>query len=672
MIRNPRPVRPPKIDRVSVANWLQGKSSTQDDGRVENEGLTASQNVLLEQDGVIRPWPSMVLYGEQPTGTILGEVGEFKEVDGATVTKWLITVQNVSGTARVYIRKDLDAWVECTGKNYSLTASCRFSQIDDKVLITNGVDNLSYLDIPTKTVIPFVAVNTPSTTSATPTGLAGALATLSYKVTSSNQGESAASVAFTCTVGKIRGTWNGTTEYVTITADRETNASYYHVYINDASTSTSGQWEYIGSVRDPGTGTTWSFIDTGSVAPDYTRTAPIADSSIGPKASRSSVVNGQVFLLGDPDAPRDIIFGGNTIGNELNFSPYGGGGTTQVGAGGKEVPVKVVSFRTGRGEPAITVLCQSTGGRGKRYILTPQTITVGETLIGYFRVDEDNGEDGTDAPDGVISYQDALWYPSLDGFKSTYTKQQLQNILSTDKVSGRIQPDVDNISLANLDKCVGVAYKGRLYWALPVGSENNNQIWTLDLERGRGWMLPRIADVDWLMVYEDNSGITHLIALSNNQIYEFTYSSLTNDDGTAFGTYVRSGIIKFSKDGMDWASVIDVTFVFLRPRGHINLTVSGLSEDNQTSQSVGSDTFNGTTAIAGWSEGGFSEPTLGWGETLDVPNSTGITRKSKTIEIDEELNWLYWEISTDEAGVDYALSDVIIRYVNVGTKDLTE
>lgn len=670
MIPTPRVTTPPRIRKVSVNNWLKGKTSTNDDGRTDPEGLSATQNVLLEQDGVIRPWMSMSQYGEQPTGTVLGEIYEFKEVDGATDTNWMISVQNVAGTAKVYIRKDQEAWIEISGKTYDTTAPCRFTQVDDKVLICNGVDNLSYFDIPTQTVVPFVQVNTPSNASATRgAGLSANPYTLSYKVTSSNQGESAASTAFTVTVNKIRGSWSGATENVTITADTEVGAEYYHVYINDAYTSTSGEWEYIGSVADPGTAT-WSFLDDGTVSPDYTRTAPISDSSAGPKATRASVINGQVFLIGDPDRPRDIIHGGNTRGNELNFSPYGGGGSFQVGAGGKELPAKIIGFRDGRGFPAITVLCRSTGGNGKRYIVSPETLTLGSTIIDYFKVSEDNGESGTDAPDGVISYMDALWYPSLEGFKTTFTKQQVQNILSTDKVSRNIETDVSQISLSYLDKAVGVAHRGRLYWALPVGSTSNNQIWTLDLDRGRGWMLPRIANVDWMWTYEDNNGSTHLLVLSDNTIYEFSYSAFTSDDGTPFSTYVRSGILKFSEDGMDWASVIDVTFVFLRPRGSINLTVSGLGEDNETSQSIGSDTFTSPAGTAGWGEDGFG--ILGWGETLEVPNSSGLTRKTKTIEIDEELQWLYWELSTEDSGVDYALSDVVVRYVPIGTKDLSE
>lgn len=666
----------PKIQRVSLNDWLKGKGSTQDDGRIDPSGLTAAQNVLLEQDGVIRPWPSMVAYGPQPTGTVLGEVGDFKVVDGLTDTKWLITVQNVSGTARVYIRKDQDAWIECTGKDFDLTARCHFAQIDNKVLITNGVDNLSYLDIDPDSgtyqdVIPFVQVDTPSTTGAVQTGLTGTTYPLSYKVTSSNQGESAASAAFTVNVVKIRGSWNGTSEYVTITADRETNAEYYHVYINDASNSSSGEWEYIGSVKDPGTGSTWSFRDTGSVSPDYTRTAPLGDSSAGPKASRASVINGRVYLTGDADNPRYVRFGGDVLGSELDFSPYGGGGYVEIGAGGKEIPLKVVSFRNGQGIPSIMALCQTSGGRGKRYILSPETTTLGSTLINFMSVAEDNGEDGTDAPDGVLVYKDALWYPSLDGFKSTFTKQQIQNILSTDEVSEAIEPDVNNISLSYLDKCCGVAFKGRLYWALPVGSSSNNQIWTLDLKRGRGWMLPRNVDADWLTLYEDNAGKTHFLVLSNNNIYEFSYASLTNDDGTAFSTYARSGIIKFSDDGEEYASVIDIKFVFLRPRGSIEIQVDGLLEDEETSQSTGTKSFNTATEYAGWSETSFTSPNE-WGTTLEVPEGSTISRKTTTVEIDEELKWLTWSIKTNDAGVDYRLADVIVRYVNIGTKDESE
>ena len=43
-------------------------------------------------------------------------------------------------------------------------------------------------------------------------------------------------------------------------------------------------------------------------------------------------------------------------------------------------------------------------------------------------------EAGTDSPDALIVYNNSLFYPSRDGFKTTGTKPQLQNVLSTDRV----------------------------------------------------------------------------------------------------------------------------------------------------------------------------------------------------------------------------------------------
>lgn len=670
----PKATKAPTIARLALSNWRKGYSSDLDDGRTPQDGLRAANNVLLDQDGVIRPWMSLVEYGPQPDGTILGSIGEFKEVVGSVITIWMITVQNVAGTGKVFIRKDNDAWIECIGKTYDDEAPCYFTQVDDKVLITNGVDNLSYLNIDTKTITPFVSIdNVTGLAGTVGAGLTGTTYTIAMQVTASNNGETAGSTKVTKTVSKIRETWDPSTGNETISWEwdrmQDANGVYaprYHLYLADTA---GGTPEYLTTVADPGSGTKVTWLDNGSLPTDLTRTVPAGDTTAGPKFKRSTTVNGQVFGWGDPDDIRTIRFGG--VGDDvLDFSPYNGGGSTKIGNGGKEVPVQVKGFRKGTGESAITVLCQSTGGKGRRYIMTPDTITAGETIISYFKIEEDSGEAGTDAADSVIVYQDALWYFSLDGVKTTYTKAQVQSILSTDNASNLIQPDLVNINLNQIDKCVGVAYEDKLYWALPVGSESNNQIWTLDLKTGRGWMLPRTCNADWIGTYQDNSGNTHFIALVDNEIFEFSYSQLTTDKNTAFGTYAKSGIIKFSEDGMEWAKVIDVTFVLLRPRGNINVTVSGLTEDNETAQSIGSNAYMSSSGLSGWGQGGWGE--YGWGETISVPTTSAISRKTTTIEVDEELNWLQWELQTTEAGCDYALSDVIIRYVNIGTKDLTE
>lgn len=674
MLPVPKPIATPKIDRVSVKNWLKGTTTALDDGRTPVDGLRASGNVILDQDGTIRPRPSLVRYGTQPTGTILGEVYEFRKASataGAVDEYWLITMQLVAGVAKIYVNKDGGAWTVCNGKTYSTTASAHFMQVDNKVLIMNGSDFLSYLDIPTLVVTPFVALSTQSITSAVATTIGGAGFTYYYQVTAnSTVGETAASVATSVAVTKLRDLWIAASEYVTITWPANPTATAtttYNVYLAVQNPSGGGTATLIAAGVQGLT-----FRDDGTAAADVNTPAPLGDSTAGPKCTRGSVINGQVFLVGDKDNPRYIRYGG-TGASVLDFSPFNGGGWVEIARGTKEIPVAVKAFRDGRGNPQINVLCQGTNGTGKRYLMSSQTVTVGTTVIAFFDITEDNGQDGTDSPDGVIVYRDSIWYPSRDGFKTTGTKPQLQNILSTDTVSETILNDVRNLNSAYMSLCVGLAFQGRLYWAVANGATANNEIWILDLNRGGAWMKPWNVAASWMMLYNDNAGQTHHIILKNNVLYELTYAQASNDDGTSFATNATSGLIKFSEDTLEWAKVIDISFVLLRPQGVINFAVSGKTEDSSFA-GVGTGSYVGTSSVAGWGEagwGGAPNKIFGWSNFSVVPISFGAAQQLVTVEVDEELNYIAWELDTNSLATDYQLADVIIRKINIGVKDLS-
>lgn len=655
----------PKIERLSLKDWMRGVTTSNDDARTATDGLRGAGNVVLDQDGTLRPRPSMSAYGSTLPGTVLGEVYEFVEATTSGSTNWLIAMINVAGTARPYICKDGEAWAATTGKTYDTSASAHFVQVDNKVLVMNGTDNLSYFDISTststKTIVPFTALSTPSAPTVTMSGSTSSTYTYYYRVSAnSTVGETIASTAGSDTTGKLRDTWTLNTDFMTITWSAVTSAVSYNVYMG----TVSGQEFLIASGI-----TGLSYVDDGTAVPDVTRLYPTGNSTAGPKVTRGSVINGQVFLTGDADNPRYVWFGGNTDSSKIDFSPFGGGGNVEIGRGTKEFPVKVMSFRDGKGTPKITVLCRGTNGSGKRYLMTPSSVTVGDVSIDFMEVTEDNGQDGTDSPDGVVLYNDSLWYPSRDGFKTTGTKPQLQNILSTNRVSNTIQPDIKNLNISAMDMCVGLGYEGKLYWSLPVGSSSNNQIWVLDLDRKGAWMKPWSISADWMWLYNDNDGVTHFCVLVDNEIFELSYNQATNDNGVAFPTSATSGIIKFSEDGMEWAKIIDVTFILLRPQGNITLSVSGKTEDSAL-DTIGSETYNPETSISGWSEGSW-ESYLGWADSDTVPTSYGDARAAVVIEIDEILNWFKWELSTEDLGVDYQLSDVVARFVRVGVIDIT-
>jgi hypothetical protein len=655
MVFTPTQIKPPKIERISIRSWEEGYISQLDIGRTPSEGLTGATNAMLYQDGTIGPRPSLLPYGRVPLGTVLGEVYEF--LNSSTLEKWLITLQNVSGTTKVTICKDGGAWQVINGKTYDNLAAAHFVQIDDKVLVMNGQDNLSYFDILANTVVPFVALTTPAIPTIVRTGLSGTTYTYYYRVTAnSTVGETAASPVASQQVSLIRAAWDSTTNYLTINWTAVPGAQSYNVYIGETSDA-----QYL--VASALTGT--SFKDDGTTVKDVTRVAPTGDTTSGPKVARGTVINGQVFLTGDKDNPRYVRFGGKGAA-VLDFSPYGGGGWNEIGRGSKEFPVAVKQFRTGQGTPTPMVLCRGTNGSGKRYTMEDATVTVGSEIISYFNVKEDNGQDGTDSPDGVLVYQDQLIYPSRQAFKSTLTKQQIQNLLSTEEISTKIENDVTNLNILSMDKCVGLANNGRLYWALPVGAANNNQIWVLDFKRKGAWMLPLNIAADWMTLYEDNTGMTRHIILKDNRLYELSDAQATTDDQTAFPTSITSGQIRFSEDGEEWATVTAVTFVFLRPRGQIFVSVQGKTEDAPLA-TVGSDSFQTLSSTVGWGEAAWS--TLAWSETQSIPISYGNSREKIRIEIEEDMNWVTWGVNTVQKNTAYQLSDVILEYVKIGLID---
>lgn len=664
--------KPPVPKRLSIRDWQKGYESTRSSNRTAQNGLRTALNVILQQDGTVRPRPSRIPYGQQPIGTVLGDIREFVKRSGMTSETYLISVQVVAGVANVYVQKDGGFWALCSGKNYDISAKIHFCPIrdvdsnyadEDKVLVLNGVDNLSYLDINTLTVIPFVTLAAATApTLNVGAGLTGATFTNRYRVTGSNRGETAASTAAVATTTKIRDSWSGATEYVDVVITRIPNAERYHIYHG----ATDGSEVYLFSIDDPGSGTTVTWRDTGTVGPDIFRLAPSGDTTAGPKGTRAAYINGQVFIVGDPDNPKFVRFGGTLSGSILDFSPYGGGGYQPVG-GNKELPTQIAAFRDNTGAPAITILCSGTNGTGKRFIFSPTSTTVGSTIINYFAVREENGTDGTDSPDGVILYKDQVWYPSRDGFKTTLTKAQVQTILTTEGVSDLIQPDVSRLNTVSMDSCVGLAYEDRLYWALPVGSSNNNEIWVLDLSslRKGAWMRPWNINADAIWLYNDNSGVTHFCTLSDNQVFEFSYSQATRDDQTAFPTGISTGILKFSEDGQEWAKVFRVIFVLQRPQGLINVGVTGKTEDTPIAP-LGTEAFESDVDVAGWSEAGWG--ILGWSQIGIVPQTFGVERTELEIEVDEELNWLSCDLTSSTANVDYELTDIIVEHILTGTK----
>ena len=663
----------PTVSRTKHDNWMKGTVTAFDAGRSPIDGLRSGSNIVLDQNGTVRPRPSLIKYGPTPLGTILGEVFEFSVQTGLSKVYWMISLQNVAGVTSAYIAKGEDiTWTLCSGKTFDNTARAHFLQVQQKVLIMNGVDTLSYMNIATSLVVSYTALTATTVPSGVPTGLTGSAYNVYYAVTaSSSVGETNGSPVLTQPVLIDRDSWNPATMNVKVSWGAVTGAKAYNLYMGISQDGAGQPITYlIAGGLDPAV---LSFTDDGSAAQDLTRILPTTNSTAGPKASRGEVINSRVWMVGDKDNPYYVWHGGD-FGFELDFSPSNGGGYSPVGPGSKEIPVSVKGGNSGKGDATVRVLSQGSNGAGKRYLMSPTSVTYGSSTFVVWQVVEDNNQDGTDAPDGVISYKNNIYYPSRDGFKTTGTKPQLQNVLSTDRISNTIQPDISRLNTVSMPLCVGLAYEGRLYWSLPVSNTSNNEIWTLDLDRQGAWMKPWSIAADWMWLYNDNSGITHFCILKGNVIYETSYSQLTADSGIGFITDLSSGILKFSDDGMEWAKLIKVIFTVLHPQGNINVNITAMTDEGLMNF-VGGSNFGADYSVVGWGEAS-DIGILGWGRHRwsgigKVPVTSSTSSTDIEVEVDEEAQWWTFGLSTSGAGVNYQLSAVTPIFVKVGVKSLS-
>jgi hypothetical protein len=571
----------------------------------------------------------------------------------------MLFMLNVNGTGKIYKQVDGGVFTLIGGANaYDDVAWAGFRQSKNRVYVFNGVDNLTYIDLTTNATVEYVALATP----AAPTGTASANLTSGtkpynyyYKVTANNAvGESTASVASAAVnVNSIREDWSAETSIaktVAVTWSAVANATSYTIYGGD---DPNLLYEIITL-----TGlTTLSYTDDGSMTLNPFKTAPASNST-----------QGAVFTWMYVDARNAQVYG-ITADNKLyyaapgtgDFSSLNGGGYTTIDEGGDTQLNFVDGFRTGKGDPVITCSSRGAAGKGKLTHITFDSVTYGDQVIFYPNVMEANGQSGTYAPRATVKAGDSFYYPTGDAFKSTGTSQNIMNILTTNSISQVIVPDVDRLSLGSLDKAAGVEYQDKIYFALPVGSDENNEIWILDRARKNAWTLRWTVAAKDIWLYEDNNGSSHLCVLVDNEILEFTRagSQTTTDNGVPFKTRCAFSSLVWDQDGLALGNLNNQYFKLLQPRGNIVANTYGLTKRGAT-RATGSDSYSVDVSFTGIGQWDYSGDYL-YGDDVGAVDTYAKSIAVLRVRPKGLLNQEDWEVITEEAGCDYLLSAVSTR-----------
>lgn len=629
---------------VHQNRWNKGYISTIDNSRRDTESFSDLTNMEVVQDYVARPRPPLVPYGTQPDKTVIGRMNI-----RYNSTRSLVWMMNDSGTGKLYKQTDGGAYTTIGG-SYNSSAWAMGVQSKAKLYIYNGVDNLSFVNLATNTVSTYTALATPVISSVTKTGMTGSSFTHYYRVTANNEvGESIASVVGSVTSGKIRDAWIENTDYNTISWSAVTGATSYTIYYGDKATDTFELYTVAGNA-------TTSFIDYGTLTENTFKLAPEGNST-----------QGAIFTWMYCDAKNSQLFG-VTSDNKLyysapgtaDFSPYNGGGWVGIDENGDTQLNYVDGFRNGKGDPVITVSARGAAGKGKLFHISFETLTVGDQVIVYPNVYEANGQSGTYAPRATLKERDALHYFTGQDVRSTGTSQNIVNILTTSTISQVIEPDLEKITLSNLYKACGVSYRDRLYFALPVGSVENNEIWYLDLSRKNAWVLRWPIAAKDLFLYEDNQGSTHFCALVNNRVLEFTRIGAQphQDDGTAWRSNAGFSSLVWDEDGLSLASIRNMYIKLLFPKGTVNANATGLTRKGITT-TVGADSYTVTTTPTGYDDWVYDE--YEYDEDPGVVETYGKSVAVLKIKPRGLLNQLDWNVGAETAGSDFILSAVNTR-----------
>lgn len=594
-----------------------------------------------------------ITFGNTLANTDVSIITSTSSLSGGTAPAISITETQKGGSslARLYTRKDGESWSEVTGTyTYDNSAWMNFEQSNGRVYPTNGVNKMSYMAIDTGDIVTYALIDKPVTTVVAETGLTGTNVTYFYGTTYTSQsGETDLSPTGSVQVSTTRDSWaSDGSEYIDVTLTPNAEAENINVYVGTTDTNLT-----LLAVMDPASTT---FRDTGTSIANITITPPLTNSTDGPVLTYLVDIIGQLYGWGDINNPSFVWYDGGDGGQQFsgNFTVGGGGGNVAIDDGGPNIPAAVFGFRTGKGDPIPTVISNGPGGRGgiRQISFTPETI--GDLTALMPSISEANGDVGSVSARATVTAANSVHFPTGESFAYEGSAPNIPNILSANTSSDFILTDVRKLTKSAMGGSCAEFFEGRIYFALPVISNTNNQIWILDLRTNPArWIMPWLISADHMWQYQDNSGTTHFCLLVGGQEVEFSDTVFSSDLGVPFRTRVASGPLRWDKAGIGVGYIQTQRFKALTPRGDIHFKVYGTDPDGNQIPAEDDISVPFSVPATYFDEYAFDEvefdaaPSL---QSVELPGS-----KVLPIDLKTKLDELRWEGTTNSKGTHYTL-----------------
>jgi len=441
-------------------------------------------------------------------------------------------------------------WSEVTGATFTSGYRPYFLQFGGNILISNREDSAAIYNGTNLTA--YDALTDPDTAPSETLGSGLTTGDFTYYIrytANNNIGYTNPSPALTLVVNKPRVSWVlADDEYVDIALTAVPDATSYDIWIGD----TTGLEVYLGSTTD------LTFRIDATPENPY-REAPDDNTTSAPKFGRMEVSGNRIWGTQDPDHPYRVH--GSGTGQYLGyFSPFYGGFWIDLEKGGKYRPVGLVHYRTGKGDPIMTILCSSPDGRGTIFQVELTTLTVGDTNfvvpVAYKLV----GSIGSDAPLSITPFGDNVAFLNKKGVFFLRNKEQMFNLLSTDDMTAPIRDKVNSWNQDKISEACGYYKPPKLYFSVAEGGQNDT-IFEFDMER-RNWNYGWSKGVKQFFEYTDSSSRTRLLIIPTSGARLGEIADTHNADfGSPFYQAYLSPLFPIDEnDHTTRAKVQDVTF----------------------------------------------------------------------------------------------------------------
>lgn len=624
---------------LNIKNFNGGTVTLFDDARVKPNQASETTNLVQVQDGIWKPRWGTEYYGQPISGeSKIAGIAEYVKSDGS---RELIAIGGTTG--KLFKSTNGGAWSQIGTITFNTSVQFSFVQLSGSLYIANGTDNLARYN--GTTVSTYTALSAPTLTSVSRgSGLSAGSFTYYYKVTALNDiGETIGSNELSTTVNIDRDLWSGTSNrHIDVSWNTVAGAIRYQIYISELSnqevllTDTSAL----------------TYRDEGTILPNQFITVPEDNTTSAPKFSEMNIIGNRIWGTRDTVNKYAVYFSGDELSG-LAFSPFFDGGFIELEKGGRETPVWVGNYRTGKGDTAATVLCTSPEGVGSVWQILLQTVEIsgyswqipsGVKIVGSI---------GSTSPKAVITAMDSLIFGNKRAIYNLGNKQQIFNVLATDEMSVNIRPSYRDLDLTKLSNMCAYWYDSKiLFSATEKGSSVNNMMFIFDTER-RNWSWKWTIGVNQFLEYTDSTGTSHLLGIKpdTGQLIRFN-SNVISDLGQAFRTSYTSGLLQINDNAKIFAMVKEVLVEIGRPKGEVLFEIIGIKKKGGFS-SIASKTITDTISTVNFTDELFGD--IGLSDNPNAPTTFSQTSVKKIVRVRKLLNSIQYRISSTKLDTDYTI-----------------